>query len=70
MYLFLAVLGLCCCVGFSLVAVTGATLHCSAQASAYSDFLCHGAWALECMGFGSCNSWTLEHRFNSRGTWT
>ena len=48
-YLFLAVLGLCCCAGFSLVAWAGATLcysafHCSgisccrAQARGHTDF--------------------------------
>ena len=38
-YLFLAALGLCCC-------VRGATLHCGERASHCSGFSCFGAWAL------------------------
>ena len=26
-----------------------------------------GAWTLGLMGFSSCGSWALEHRFNSHG---
>ena len=63
-YLFLSVLGLCCYVGFSLVAKSGryslAAFHpgsfsCSQQGSRYS-------------GFRSCISQALEHRLNSCGS--
>ena len=58
-YLFLAVLGLCCCAGFSLVAVSG---------------LLVAEWLLllqsldsRCAGFSSCGSRALEHRVSSCG---
>ena len=62
--LFLAVLGLCCCVGFSLVAGSGG----------YSLVMVR--WLLllwstgsrACAGFSSCGSRALEHRHNSCGT--
>ena len=41
-----AVLDLCCCVGFSLVAVSGAALRCCVWASHCSGFSCCGAWLL------------------------
>ena len=48
-YLFLAVLGLCCCTQAFLVAVSGATLHCSVWASYCSSLTCGshvlGTWA-------------------------
>ena len=40
---------------------------CSEQASRYDDFSCCGAQALECVGFISCCSWSLEHKLNSWG---
>ena len=43
--LFLAVLGLCCCLDFSLVAA-GATLHCSMQVSHCGGFSCCRALVL------------------------
>ena len=43
--LFLAVQGLNCCSGFSVVVGSRAPLHWSARASR-SSFSCHGAWAL------------------------
>ena len=59
--LFLAALGLCCCVRASLVAVSGG---CS----------CCGAWALGAQasvvvahGLSSCGSRALEHRLSSCG---
>ena len=58
-YLFLAVLGLCCCAGFSLVAVSG---------------LLVAEWLLLLQsldsrheGFSSCGSRALEHRLSSCG---
>ena len=59
-YLSMAVLGLCCCDGFSLVVPS--TLHCSARASYCSGFSCCRAWAQRYAGFSSCDSWALEHR--------
>ena len=43
--LFLAVLGLCCCLNFPLVAA-GATLHCNVQVSHCGGFSCCRALAL------------------------
>ena len=54
-HLFLAVLGLCCCAVFSLVATSRGASRCRAQAPG-------------CAGFSSCASWTLEHRLSSCGT--
>ena len=55
-YVFLAVLGLHCCTGFSLAAVSrGLLSSCRAQTLGF-------------MGFSSCSSQNLEHRLNSCGT--
>ena len=56
-YLFLAVLGLPCCLGFSLVATSGgyASLR-QALASHCSGFSCCGAQTLGCFGFSSWGS--------------
>ena len=58
----------------SILAVSGATLHCGAQASYCGGFSCCGARALGVRGFSSvahslssCDSWTLEHRLSSCG---
>ena len=56
--IFLAVLGLCCCMGFSLVAV------CRPLISVVSLVL-----ACRLQGFSSCSSWALDCRLNSCGTW-
>ena len=45
-YLFLAELGLCCCTGLSLVAVSRGYSSCAARASPCGDFSCCRAWAL------------------------
>ena len=64
--LFLAMQGLCCCAGFSLVA-----------ASRGYSLVAGRRWLLllQSMGsrssvFSSCGSWALEHRFNSCGART
>ena len=48
MYLFLAVLGLHCCVGFLLLQRVGPALHLSAQGSHCRGFSCCRAWILGC----------------------
>ena len=53
-YLFLAVLGLCCCKSFSPVVVSGGYFSCSAQASHFR--------ASRPAGFSSCSPWTLEQQ--------
>ena len=67
-------LGLRCCVGFSLVVVSGATLCRSAWTSHCGGFSCCRARALGLSGFSSCvsglrscGSQALEHRLNSCG---
>ena len=52
-HLFLAVPGLHCCMGFSLVVVRGILSSCSAQSSYCSGFSCETR-ALGYMCFGSC----------------
>ena len=74
-YLFLAVMGLCCCLGFYLVAASRG--HCPAVtrgASHCRGFSCCRARVLVCRGFRSCGielrslgSWSLEHKFNRCG---
>ena len=54
-YLVLAVLGLCCCMDFSLVAESGSNASCSVQAS-------------HCDGFSCCEAWAPEHRLTSHDT--
>ena len=57
-YLFLAVVGLHCCVGFSVVVVSrGAYSSCGARASHCSGFSCCRAWALGYKGFSSRGAW-------------
>lgn len=70
----LAMLSLCCWVGFSLVTGSEATLLCGTWSSPFGIFSCCGAWALGhrasvvvACGFSSCSSWTLE--LNSCGAW-
>ena len=59
--LFLAVQGLNCCSGFSVVVVSRAPLHWSARASHCSDFFC-GAGTRGHIDLSSYGSWALEHR--------
>ena len=77
-YLFLALLGLCCCLGFSIV-VTGRGYSlvavCRFLTLSLSFFFggrggglsCCKKWAVGCVGFTACGFWTLEHWFNSCG---
>ena len=61
-HLFLAVLGLRCCAGFSLVAASRATNY-RVQASHCAGVSC-GARTLGHVGFSSCGSRALEHRLS------
>ena len=71
----MAVLGLCCCTGFSLIVLRG-VYSLVVQASLRSGFSCCRAWAsgvrasiVAAHGLGSCDSQALEHRLSSCGTW-
>ena len=71
-YLFLAVLGLCCCA--QAFSSCGTTLHCGARASHCGDFSCCGAQALGVWAsvvvarrLSSCGSRALELRLCSCG---
>ena len=62
--------------GLSLVAASGATLRCGAQASHYGGFSCWGARVLGAQasvvvahGLSSCGSRALERRLSSCGAW-
>ena len=64
MSLLWAVLGLCCCVGFILIAgKPGLLCSCSAQASHRSGFSCCGAQDLGQVGFSSLDTWAQEFQF-------
>ena len=60
-YLFVALLGLHCCVGFSLVVGSRGYSLVVVHGLLFIEASC-GAWALRHLGFSSCSSWTLEHR--------
>ena len=77
--LFLAVVGLCCCRGFSLVVGAGAS-HCGGFSCGAQE--CSTDWAavahrprrtqasaLVACGLSSCNSWALEHGLSCCGAW-
>ena len=68
-YLFLAVLGLHCYAGFSLVIESRGYSSCSEWASQGSGFSCCGAQAsvVAAHGLSSCGSRALEHRLSSCG---
>ena len=53
---FLAALGLCCCMGFSLVVGSEDNSRCSSQALHCSGFSCDGARALGHVGFSGCGA--------------
>ena len=55
-YLLLAMLGLPCCVGFSLLVIS-CDLHCGPQLSSCGGFSCCRPWALGHAGFRSCGTW-------------
>ena len=57
-YLFLAVLGLHCCVrAFSSCGFWGLLSSCSAQAFHCGGFSCCRTWTLGHEGFSSCSTW-------------
>ena len=64
MYLCMAVLGLDCYVGLSLVGQAGAALCCRAPHRGGFSLQSMGS---RCVALSSCSSWTLESRFNSYG---
>ena len=67
-YLFLAMLGLFCCVwAFCSWGKQGLLSSYGVQPSHCNGFSDFGAQALECLGFSSCGSWTIEHKLNSCG---
>ena len=75
LFLFLAALGLRCCAWLSVAAVSGATLHCCAQASHCGGFSCCRAQALGARAsvvvahrLSICGSQALERRLSSCGT--
>ena len=65
--LLLAPLGLPCCTGFSLVAVSGGYSSCPSQASRCGAFSCCEAQAGRHVALSSCGVWTLEHGLKSCG---
>ena len=71
LYLFLTVLGLCCCVGFSLVAESKSLLQCVGFLLWWplplrnTGSRVHGSIAVVCE-LRSCGSQALEHRLNSQ----
>jgi len=67
-YLFWAVLGLHCCMGFSLVAASRGYLLIAGWGVLIAVASLVAGHGLQ--GFSSCGSWTLEHRLSSCGTRT
>ena len=60
--------------GLSVIAASGATLHCGAQASPHGGLSCCRAWALGTWasvvvahGLSSCGSQALQHKLSSCG---
>ena len=76
-YLFLAALGLRCCVqAFLSLQRAGVTLHCGVRASHCGGFSCCRAWALGAVDsavvarrLSSCGLQALKCRLSSCGTW-
>ena len=68
-YFFLAVLGLCCFLGFSLALGSGvcSLAVCRLLIAVASLFVEHGLWGRWASVVGS--SQDLEHRFSSCGVW-
>ena len=75
LFFFLAVQGLHCHVGFSLVSVNGGFSLVHGLLIAMGSFVLkhrlQDTWAsvLSAHGLSSCHSQILEHRLNSCGTW-
>ena len=67
-YLLLAVLDLCCCTDFSLVAMLGLLI---AVTSLIAEHRLEGEQAslAAAVGFSSCSSQALEHKLSSCGIW-
>ena len=63
----MAALGLRCCVWAFSTCREWATLHCGAQASHCGGFSLLWSTGSRHLGFSSCGSWALEHRFSSCG---
>ena len=68
-HLFLAVLDLHCCMGFSLVMVNGGYSLAVVNEVLMWWLLLLWSPGSRWAGFSSCQSWALEHRLNSYGTW-
>ena len=65
-YLFLAVLGVRCCMDFALVVVSGAALWLWCVGFLSGSLLLLGSTG--CQGFSHCGSWAPEHGLNSCDT--
>ena len=68
-YLFLALLGLRCCVGFSLAVRAEAPLYLQSTGFSLRWLLLLRSTGNRTCGFSSCNSQLLEHSLNSCGSW-
>ena len=68
LFIYLAVLGLCCCKGSFLVVVRGAPLCCSVRTSHCSGSSYGRVQTLGQACFRSCASRAPGHRLNSCGT--
>ena len=67
----MAVLCLHCSTGFSLIVARGSNSPIAVRGFliAVASPVVDGALALGHKGFSSCDSWALEHRLRSCGTW-
>ena len=76
-YSFRAVLGLQCCLGFSLLTASGGCSlvamrwFITAVVSPVAEHRFQGVWAsvVAACRLSSCGSWVLEHRLNNCGPW-
>ena len=66
--LFLAVLGLCCCADFSLVAAIRGYSLVAVRRLLIAMVSFDVELSFRAQGFSSCNSWALKHRLSSCGT--
>ena len=67
-FFFWSVLGLHCCMSFSLVAESQGFSLVAVGRLLCCGFSCCTAQGIGCEGFRSCGSWALEHRLSSCGT--